>query len=643
MGIKTVAVYSEADSNARHVRLADEAVFIGGSSPNESYLVANKIMEAVVESGAQAVHPGYGFLSENTDFAASVGRAGVVFIGPPPDAIAVMGDKIQSKKLAEEAGVNVIPGYLGEAKDSEHAIRIAKDIGYPVMVKASSGGGGKGMRVAENDESLRQGFTLAQNEAETSFGDARLLLEKYIEEPRHIEIQVLGDSHGNTIHLNERECSIQRRHQKVVEEAPSPFVDPDLRTEMGRQAIKLAKKVGYYSAGTVEFIVGADKKFYFLEMNTRLQVEHPVTEMITGLDLVEQMIRISAGEPLRLKQTDVGIKGWAVETRIYAEDPARGFLPSIGRLTKYQTPALSNSVRLENGVEEGDEISVFYDPMIAKLVTHGSDRQRAIALSVSALDSFVIRGVANNLSFLCAVLGRDRFKNGAYSTDFISQEFPDGFDSSEMSSLTRDILIAVGAFAHTCEISRGARISGRTDGGRYHPGTDWVISIEQEEYAITAKLTDVGCDVVLGENLLRVAGKWFVGSPLFTGEVNGCGVHVRIDRLLTGFSLSHKGTTAQVVLRDARAAALMAQMPKKLSADMSLYVLSPMPGRVVRIAVQPGDVVKAGEELAVVDAMKMENILCAERDCKISDVQVVVGDNLSVNQVIIELEPAGQE
>jgi len=643
MGIKTVAVYSEADANARHVRQADEAVFIGGSSPNDSYLAANKIIDAVVESQAEAVHPGYGFLSENTDFATSVTGEGAVFIGPPPDAIAVMGDKIQSKKLAEEAGVNVIPGYLGEAKDTEHAIRIANDIGYPVMVKASSGGGGKGMRVAEDDDSLQRGFTLAQNEAQTSFGDARLLLEKYIEEPRHIEIQVLGDSHGNIIHLNERECSIQRRHQKVVEEAPSPFVDPDLRAEMGRQAIKLARKVGYYSAGTVEFIVGADKTFYFLEMNTRLQVEHPVTEMVTGLDLVEQMIRISAGERLLLKQADIGIQGWAVETRIYAEDPTRGFLPSIGRLTKYQTPKLSKSVRLENGVEEGDEISVFYDPMIAKLVTHGPDRQTAISLSVAALDSFVIRGVASNISFLCAVLGRDRFKDGAYSTDFISQQFPDGFDSGEMTNLTRDVLIAVGALAHTYEVSRGARISGRSDGGRYRPTTDWVISIGQDEHAISAKVTDVGCDVVLNGKLIRVTGKWFVGSPLFTGEVNGCGVHVQIERLLSGFLLTHKGATTHVVLRGIRAAALMAKMPKKLPVDMSLYVLSPMPGRVVRIAVQAGDVVKTGEELAIVDAMKMENILCAERDCTIADVQVVVGDNLSVNQVILELEPGSQE
>ena len=643
MGIKTVAVYSEADRNARHVRMADEAVFIGGSSPNESYLAAEKIINAVIESEAQAVHPGYGFLSENTGFASAVARAGAVFIGPPPDAIAAMGDKIQSKKLAEKAGVNVIPGYLGEAKDSEHAIRIAEDIGYPVMVKASSGGGGKGMRVAEDDDSLRQGFTLAQNEAQTSFGDARLLLEKYIVEPRHIEIQVLGDSHGNIIHLNEREGSIQRRHQKVVEESPSPFVDADLRADMGKQAIELAKTVDYCSAGTVEFIVGADKKFYFLEMNTRLQVEHPVTEMITGLDLVEQMIRIAAGEPLRHKQADISIQGWAIETRIYAEDPARGFLPSIGRLTKYQTPDLSSSVRLENGVEEGDEISVFYDPMIAKLITHGRDRQTAIDLSASALDSFVIRGVANNLSFLCAVMGRDRFKKGTYSTDFISQEFPNGFDSSEMTILTQEILISVGALAHTSEVSRAGRISGRSDGGRYRPNTDWVISVDQEECEITANRTDVGCDVLKDGKLLRVTGKWGFGSPLFKGAVNGCDVHVRIDRLLTGYLLAHKGTESRVVLRDARAAALMAKMPKKALADMSLYVLSPMPGRVVRIAVQPGDVVKTGEELAIVDAMKMENVLCAERDCKIVDVKVVAGDNLSVNQVILELESANQE
>jgi len=639
MGIKTVAVYSEADADARHVRLANEAVFIGPAASGESYLAAHRIIDAVVQTKAQAVHPGYGFLSENTDFAASVSAVGAVFIGPSLDAIAAMGDKIQSKKIAQQAGLNVIPGYLGEVKDPNQAIGIARDIGYPVMIKASSGGGGKGMRIARDDEALRRGFPLAQSEAQTSFGDGRLLIESYIEQPRHIEIQVLGDSHGNIIHLNERECSIQRRHQKVIEEAPSPFVDSDLRAAMGEQAIKLARKVNYHSAGTVEFIVGSDKQFYFLEMNTRLQVEHPVTEMITGFDLVEQMIRISAGEPLSVQQTDVHIQGWAVEARVYAEDPERGFLPSTGRLTRYVPPDLSDSVRFENGVEEGDEVSVFYDPMIAKVVTHGPDRETAIARSVMALDSFVIRGVSNNISFLCSVLDRARFRKGFLTTDFINEEYPDGFNPIEMTNSVREVLIGVAALAHVCETARMTKISGRTDGGRYRPSSDWVVSIGNEECAIAINPTDGGCHIFLEGAPLQVQGNWMLGSHLFTGEVNGRTVNVQIDRLVEGYCLTHRGTTTQVVIRDTRAAALTAQMLEKLPPDMSRYVLSPMPGRVVSISIQPGDFVKAGEELLVIDAMKMENVLCAERDGTVADVRVAAGDSLSVDQVILELEP----
>nr|MCS5662099.1 acetyl-CoA carboxylase biotin carboxylase subunit [Dehalococcoidia bacterium] len=454
MGIKTVVVYSEADTNARHVRLADEAFLIGPSAPNESYLSQNAMIDALRESQADAVHPGYGFLSENSDFARSVADTGAVFIGPDPNAIAAMGDKIQSKKIAQEAGLHVIPGYLGEVKDAKHAIEIANDISYPVMIKGSSGGGGKGMRVAHNDDELKRSFELAQNEARTSFGDDRLLVERYIERPRHIEIQVLGDTHSNIVHLNERECSVQRRHQKVIEEAPSPFVDPDLRSRMGWQAVTFAKKVGYYSAGTVEFIVGSDKQFYFLEMNTRLQVEHPVTEMITGLDLVEQMIRVAAGERLQFSQEDIGIDGWAVETRIYAEDPERGFLPATGRLTRYLPPRETSTIRLDSGVEEGEEVSVFYDPMMAKLITHGSDRATAIASMQTALHSFVIRGVAHNVNFLCAVLGHAKFKLGELTTDFIAEQYPDGFDATTFSKKTEDILVAVGAFVHIAEMQR---------------------------------------------------------------------------------------------------------------------------------------------------------------------------------------------
>ena len=640
MGIKTAVVYSEADTNARHVRLADEAVFVGPAASNESYLATNKIIDAVVRTKAQAVHPGYGFLSENSEFASAVAAVGAVFIGPSPDSIAVMGDKIQSKKIAQQAGVNVIPGYQGEVKDLDQAMAIARDIGYPVMIKASSGGGGKGMRIARDDQALRRGFPLAQSEAQTSFGDSRLLVERYIKQPRHIEIQILGDIHGNVIHLNERECSIQRRHQKVIEEAPSPFVDRDLRAVMGAQAIKLAKKVNYHSAGTVEFIVDADKEFYFLEMNTRLQVEHPVTEMITGFDLVEQMIRISAGEPLPLKQTDIGIQGWAVEARVYAEDPAREFLPSSGRLTCYRPPDQSDSVRLENGVEEGDEVSVFYDPMIAKVVAHGPDRETAIVRLITGLDSFVVRGVSNNISFLCSVLDSARFRKGLLTTDFIDQEYPGGFNPAEMSTSVREVLIAAAALAHTCETERRNKISGRTDGGRYHPISDWVVSIGDEECAITINPTDGGCQIVLDSALLQVQGSWKIGAPLFTGDVNGRKVNVQVDRLADGYCLTHRGTTAQLVIRNTRAAALTARMPEKVPPDMSRYVLSPMPGRVVAVSVQPGDVVKAGEELVVVDAMKMENVVCAEHDGTVADVRVATGDSLSVDQVILEFKPA---
>ena len=639
MGIKTVSVYSDVDASARHVRMADEAVRIGPAAASESYLVGNAIIDAVAQTKAEAVHPGYGFLSENGDFAHSVTTSGAVFIGPSPDAITAMGDKIQSKKIALEAGVNVIPGYLEEVESPNQAIEIARDVGYPIMIKASSGGGGKGMRVVRDEESLRQGFSLAQSEALASFGDGRLLVERYIEGPRHIEIQILGDTHGSIVHLNERECSIQRRHQKVIEEAPSPFVDSDLRAAMGKQAVELARKVDYYSAGTVEFIVGADKQFYFLEMNTRLQVEHPVTELITGLDLVEQMIRIAAGERLSFRQKDVGIRGWAIETRVYAEDPERGFLPSTGRITCYRPPVLSDSVRLENAIEEGDEVSVFYDPMIAKIVSYGPDREAAIAHGVTALDSFVIRGLSHNIPFLSAVLGLPRFKEGLLNTDFINQEYPDGFHTAAMTRAVQDVLVSVAALAHMSEISRRTKISGRIDDGRYRPGKDWVVSIDREELEVTIVPAGGGCDVSVEGAFLQVRGVWSLGSPLFAGTVNNSKVYVQIDRLVEGYCLTHRGAKTDVVIRDTRAAALMAKMPKKVPADMSRYVLSPMPGRVLTISVQSGDLVQAGEELVVVDAMKMENVLCAERDGKVADVRVAAGDSLAVDQIILELEP----
>lgn len=639
MGIKTVVVYSAADTNARHVRLADEAFLIGPSAPNESYLSQNAMIDALRESQADAVHPGYGFLSENSDFARSVANTGAVFIGPDPNAIAAMGDKIQSKKIAQEAGLHVIPGYLGEVKDAKHAIEIANDIAYPVMIKASSGGGGKGMRVAHNDDELKRSFELAQNEARTSFGDDRLLVERYIERPRHIEIQVLGDTHSNIVHLNERECSIQRRHQKVIEEAPSPFVDPDLRSRMGWQAVTFAKKVGYYSAGTVEFIVGSDKQFYFLEMNTRLQVEHPVTEMITGLDLVEQMIRVAAGERLQFSQEDIGIDGWAVETRIYAEDPERGFLPATGRLTRYLPPRETSTIRLDSGVEEGEEVSVFYDPMMGKLVTHGSDRETAISWMQTALHSFVIRGVAHNVTFLCAVLEHAKFKLGELTTDFIAEQYPDGFDATTFSKKTGDILVAVGALVHVIQMQRRCMISGRTDGGRYQPGANWVVSIGGEEFPVVVNQSANGCEVLFRSERLSVNGEWVPGAPLFVGQVGQYNVQVQIDPLLEGYCLTYGGARVSVILRCPRAAELLKKIPEKPPKDTSRFVLSPMPGRVVEISVRPGDSVKAGEELAVVDAMKMENVLCAERDGMVAEVLVSAGDSISVDQIILEMKP----
>ena len=640
MGIKSVTVFSEVDTNARHVRLADEAIPIGPASSKDSYLSHSKLLEALAKSEADSVHPGYGFLSENRDFAQAVIEAGATFIGPSPDAMAAMGDKIQSKKIAREANVNVIPGFLGEVRDEQHAIKIANDINYPVMIKASSGGGGKGMRIARNDDELSQGFGSAQNEALASFGDDRLLIERYIQQPRHIEVQVLGDTQGNIIHLNERECSIQRRHQKVIEEAPSTFVAPDLRSRMGRQAINLAKKVGYFSAGTVEFIVGSDKEFFFLEMNTRLQVEHPITEMITGLDLVEEMIRVAAGKPLRISQKDISIDGWAIEARIYAEDPERGFLPSTGRLVQYRPPGNTKHVRLDSGVEEGDEISIFYDPMVGKLITHSSDRKTAILKMQEALDSFVIRGFSHNVTFLNSVLNHAKFIEGDLTTDFIKENYPNGFDSTICCKDTREILIAVGSLAHITEIKRRCLISDRSDDGRYQPSEDWVATVGNEETYVNIQGVEGGYDIKVDSQNVFVEGEWALGSPLFVGQVNQSKVHVQITPLLEGYCISYSGVQAPVILRRSRAAELLRKIPRKTPEDTSRFLLSPMPGRVMAVSVQVGDSVKAGDELVVVDAMKMENVLCAERDGMVVDVRVSAGDSIVVDQIILEVEPS---
>jgi propionyl-CoA carboxylase alpha chain len=635
MGIATVAVYSDADADALHVRAADEAVRIGPPPSAESYLRGDRIIEACRRTGAEAVHPGYGFLSEKAAFATALEAAGIVFIGPTPAAIAAMGDKIESKKLATKAGVSTVPGHLGIIADAAAAARLAREIGYPVMIKASAGGGGKGMRIARDDDELREGFRAARSEAKSSFADDRLFIEKYIEHPRHIEIQVLGDAHGNVIHLGERECSIQRRHQKVLEEAPSPFLDAKMRAAMGAQAVALAKAVDYRSAGTVEFIVDRNKNFYFLEMNTRLQVEHPVTEAVTGLDLVEQMIRIAAGETLTLKQKDVKLEGWALETRIYAEDPLRGFLPSIGRLIRYRPPQ-GEDVRVDTGVFEGAEISMFYDPMIAKLVTSGDTRAAAIARMSEALDGFYIRGVSHNVAFLAAVLGKQRFRDGALSTDFIAEEFPGGFGAEHLPALAQDTVVAVAATLRRRMAEHEARISGQLPGHGATVDSDWVVCVGSERHPATVVPAEDGYAVTLAGGGHGVSLDWRPGQAVFQAVVDGRNLTFQIDRAGTGFRLTHGGAATSVHVLRPRAAALLAHMPVKQAPDLSRFLLSPMPGLLVGLAVAEGQEIKTGEALATVEAMKMENVLRAERDGKVAKIRAKIGDSLAVDEVILE-------
>jgi len=635
MGIATVAVYSDADADALHVREADEAVRIGPPPSAESYLRGDRIIEACRRTGAEAVHPGYGFLSEKAAFASALEAAGIVFIGPAPAAIAAMGDKIESKKLATEAGVSTVPGHLGIIPDATQAARIAHEIGYPVMIKASAGGGGKGMRIARDDEELREGLRAARSEAKSSFADDRVFIEKYIEHPRHIEIQVLGDAHGNVIHLGERECSIQRRHQKVLEEAPSPFLDAKTRTAMGAQAVALAKAVDYRSAGTVEFIVDRNKNFYFLEMNTRLQVEHPVTEAVTGLDLVELMIRIAAGEKLTLKQKDVRLDGWALETRIYAEDPLRGFLPSIGRLVRYRPPQ-GEDVRVDTGVFEGAEISMFYDPMIAKLITHGKTRTAAIERMSEALDRFYIRGVLHNVGFLAALLGKPRFRDGALSTDFIAEEFPGGFGAEYLPAIAHETVIAVAAALRRRMAEHEGRISGQLPGHGARVGSDWVVCIGNERHAAAVLSSDDGYAVTLAGGTHGVALDWRPGEAVFKAVVDGAALTFQVDREGIGFRLSRGGAATSVQVLPPRAAALLAYMPVKQAPDLSRFLLSPMPGLLVGLAVAEGQEIKTGEALATVEAMKMENVLRAERDGKVTKIRAKIGDSLAVDEVILE-------
>ncbi|HYG90343.1 MAG TPA: acetyl-CoA carboxylase biotin carboxylase subunit [Azospirillum sp.] len=641
LGIKTVAVYSDADKNALHVEMADEAVHIGPPPSAQSYLLIDRIVDACKKTGAQAVHPGYGFLSEKREFQEALAKAGIAFIGPDAHAIQAMGDKIESKKLAKEAGVSTVPGYLGVIETDNDAVAIARDIGYPVMIKASAGGGGKGMRVAWNDDEAREGYQSAKNEARSSFADDRVFVEKYIQQPRHIEIQVLADGQGTTLYLGERECSIQRRHQKVIEEAPSPFLDAATRKAMGEQAVALANAVQYKSAGTVEFIVDAERNFYFLEMNTRLQVEHPVTELITGLDLVEQMIRVAAGQKLTIKQEDVKLNGWALEARVYAEDPFRNFLPSTGRLTHYQPPAEDPHVRVDTGVYEGGEISMFYDPMIAKLCTWGTTRDAAIARMREALDEYYIRGVSHNIPFLASLMASQRFVEGRLTTNFIAEEYPNGFHAADLPPEDPAILISVAAVIHRCLNDRDILISGKMPGNKTHVRSDWVVVLDGKQHPVHVDPVQgspqrIGYGVDIAGKHHTVWSDWQIGQPLFRGTVNGEHVCVQVDRVGVGYRLFHSGAQANVKVLTPKAAALDALMPEKLPPDMSKFLLSPMPGLLVSLAVAEGQEVKAGEVLAVVEAMKMENILRAAQDGTVSKLHATPGTSLAVDQKIIE-------
>ena len=644
MGIKTVAVYSDADAQALHVKMADEAVHIGPPPANQSYIVIDKIMDAIRQTGAEAVHPGYGFLSERMDFAAALEKEGVIFVGPPSPAIEAMGDKITSKKLAQEAGVSTVPGYMGLIADADEAVKISDQIGYPVMIKASAGGGGKGMRIAWNAEEAREGFQSSKNEAAASFGDDRIFIEKFVTQPRHIEIQVLADQHGNCVYLNERECSIQRRNQKVIEEAPSPFLDPATRKAMGEQACALAKAVGYTSAGTVEFIVDGNRNFYFLEMNTRLQVEHPVTELITGIDLVEMMIRVAAGEPLPFKQEDIGINGWAMESRLYAEDPYRNFLPSIGRLTKYQPPvegptASGGIVRNDTGVYEGGEISMYYDPMIAKLCTWGPTREAAIEEMRLALDTFEVEGIGHTLPFCAAVMDHDRFVEGSITTAFIAEEYPEGFQGVQLGEvMLKRVAAATAAMNRVAEIRR-TKISGTLGNHERRVGDDWVVSLQGESFALKIAADKAGSTVTFADGTaLRVESDWTPGKSLAKLTVGGEPLVLKVGKIPMGFRIRVRGADLKVHVRTPRQHDLAALMPEKLPPDTSKFLLCPMPGLIVKISVEEGQEVQEGQALATVEAMKMENILKAERKGVVKKINCAAGASLKVDDIIMEFE-----
>jgi propionyl-CoA carboxylase alpha chain len=658
MGIGTVAIYSDADKQALHVQMADEAIHIGPPPANQSYIVIDKVMEAVKTSGAQAVHPGYGFLSENSKFAEALAAEGVAFVGPPVGAIEKMGDKITSKKIAQDAGVSTVPGYMGLIEDADDAVKISNQVGYPVMIKASAGGGGKGMRIAWNDAEAREGFQSSKNEAANSFGDDRIFIEKFITQPRHIEIQVLCDSHGNGIYLGERECSIQRRQQKVVEEAPSPFLDEKTRRAMGEQAVALAQAVDYASAGTVEFIVDGDKNFYFLEMNTRLQVEHPVTELITGVDLVEQMIRVANGEKLTISQADVQLNGWAIENRLYAEDPYRGFLPSIGRLTRYRPPAeqaagplLDNdkwqgdaaagpvAIRNDTGVYEGGEISMYYDPMIAKLCTWAPTRDEAVEAMRVALDSFEVEGIGHNLPFLSAVMDHPIFVAGEMTTAFIEEQYPDGFQGVELPERDLSRIAAACAAMHRVAEIRRARVSGRMDNHERKVGTDWNVALQGASMDVVIDADHDGSNVTFADGTsMRVSGDWTPGDQLAKMMVDGAPLILKVGKISGGFRIRTRGADMKVHVRTERQAELARLMPEKVAPDTSKLLLCPMPGLVVKLNVEEGEVVEEGQALCTIEAMKMENILKAEKKGTVSKINASAGDSLAVDEIIMEFE-----
>ena len=641
MGIKTVAVFSDADRNALHVQMADEAVNIGPPPANQSYIDIEKVISAVKKTNAQAVHPGYGFLSENAKFAKSLSDIGVTFIGPPENAIESMGDKITSKKIAQEAGVNTVPGYMGVIKDEDEALSISEKIGYPVMIKASAGGGGKGMRIAWNDSEVKEGFQSSKNEAASSFGDDRIFIEKFVTQPRHIEIQVLADTKGNCIYLGERECSIQRRNQKVVEEAPSSFLDEKTRRKMGEQACNLAKAVGYSSAGTVEFIVDKDKNFYFLEMNTRLQVEHPVTELITGIDLVEQMILVATGKPLSITQKDIKLTGWAIESRLYAEDPYRNFLPSIGRLTRYRPPAeikdKHSIVRNDTGVYEGGEISMYYDPMIAKLCTWAPDRAKAIEQMRIALDRFEVEGIGHNLPFLSAVMDHKKFISGKITTAFIAEEYSEGFNGVDLNDdEIKDLAACAAAMNRVAEIRR-TKISGRMDNHERRVGDDWVVQIAGKVFFVNVLADTAGANVIFeDETSIRISGDWLPGKKLANMTAGDKNLVIKINKITGGFRMRTRGADLKVLVRTPRQAELSKHMQEKLPPDTSKMLLCPMPGLLVKIDVEIGQEVQEGQPLCTVEAMKMENILRAERKGVVAKINSSVGDSLAVDDIILE-------